>query len=41
MQTKNNVESTKNILTKNELEQLAKKDKEVLEFDALSDVLRT
>ena len=28
MQTKNNVESTKNILTKTELEQLAKKDKD-------------
>ncbi len=41
MQTKNNVESTKNTLTKTELEQLAKKDKEVLEFDALSDVLQT
>jgi len=41
MQTKNNVESTKNTLTKTELKQLAQKDKEVLEFDALSDVLRT
>ena len=41
MQTKNNVESTKNILTKTELKQLAQKDKEVLEFDALSDVLQT
>ena len=41
MQTKNNVESTKNTLTKTELKQLAQKDKEVLEFDALSDVLQT
>ena len=41
MQTKNNVESTKNTLTKTELKQLAQKDKEVLEFDAMSDVLQT
>ena len=33
MQTKNNVESTKNTLTKKELEQLAKKDVADLKFD--------
>ena len=49
MQTKNNIESSKNSLSKKELdklakqiadEQLAKKDKEVLEFDAIEDQLQ-
>jgi hypothetical protein len=54
MQTKNNIESSKNALSKKELdklakqiaedaiadEQLAKKDKEVLEFDAIEDQLQ-
>jgi hypothetical protein len=33
MQTKNNVESTKNTLTKSELDKLAKKDVVDLKFD--------
>ncbi len=51
MQTKNNVESSKNSLSKKELDKLAKeiaddaileakKDKEVLEFDAIEDQLQ-
>ena len=41
MQTKNNVESTKNTLTKKELEQLAKKDVADLKFDIDTDILNT
>ena len=40
MQSKNNIESSKNKLTKKDLEQLVKKDKEVLEFDAIEDQLQ-
>ena len=51
MQTKNNVESSKNSLSKKELDKLAKeiaddaileakKDKEVLEFDAMGEQLQ-
>ena len=51
MQTKNNIESSKNALSKKELDKLAKeiaddaileakKDKEVLEFDAIEDQLQ-
>ena len=40
MQTKNNIESSKNKLSKKDLEQLAQKDKEVLEFDAIEDQLQ-
>tara|TARA_X000001388_G_scaffold77182_2_gene76872 strand:- start:1157 stop:1594 length:438 start_codon:yes stop_codon:yes gene_type:complete len=35
-----NVETSKNTLDKKDLEQLAKKDKEVLEFDAIEDQLQ-
>ena len=35
-----NVETSKNSLDKKDLEQLAKKDKEVLEFDAIEDQLQ-
>jgi hypothetical protein len=42
MLTKNNVESTKNSVTKQDLENLvAKKDSEVLEADFFNDVLQT
>jgi len=42
MLTKNNVESTKNIVTKKDLENLvAGKDREVLEADFFNDVLQT
>jgi hypothetical protein len=40
MQTKNNVENSKNSLSKKDLQQLAKKDKEVLEFDAMGEQLQ-
>ena len=38
MQTKNNVESTKNTLTKSELDKLAKKDVVDLKFDIDEDI---
>jgi len=41
MQTKNNVESTKNTLTKSELDKLAKKDVVDLKFDIDEDILNT
>ena len=39
MQTKNNVESTNNTLTKTELDKLAKKDVVDLKFDNDEDIL--
>lgn len=41
MQTKNNIESTKNTLTKTELDKLAKKDVVDLKFDIDADILNT
>ena len=41
MQTKNNIESTKNTLTKSELDKLAKKDVIDLKFDIDEDILNT
>ena len=40
MQSKNNIESSKTELTKKDLKQLAKKDREILEFDAMRDQLQ-
>ena len=41
MLTKNNIESTKNTLTKSELDKLAKKDIVDLKFDIDADILNT
>ena len=41
MLTKNNIESTKNTLTKSELDKLAKKDVIDLKFDIDEDILNT